>query len=147
MMKPSCTALVSAPRSAVVRPHVRWRSSAAALALNQSEVPKNSAMTMTATAARDWSVLIAGNSTWPRAFRFLGVLGGGCFLLPACLLLRRADLDWSEAQLLQLRLDPRPVADGDDPHFPRRHVEPRDPLDLAGIDVAQQARQPLVVVL
>ncbi len=51
-MKPSCTALVSVPTSAAFSPHARCRSSAAALALNQSEVPRNSATTMSATARR-----------------------------------------------------------------------------------------------
>src|SRR5258706_13425314 len=47
-MNPSCTAMVSAPRSGAPRFHARARSSNAAFALNQRDVPKNCANTMTA---------------------------------------------------------------------------------------------------
>src|SRR5215472_3077756 len=48
-MKPSCTALVSEPISEMLIPHARMRSGAALLALNQSDVPNNSATAIVAT--------------------------------------------------------------------------------------------------
>jgi hypothetical protein len=49
-MNPSCTALVNAPSWARSSPQARARSAAAALALNQSEPPSNSATTISTTA-------------------------------------------------------------------------------------------------
>ena len=49
-MKPSCTALVSAPTSATPIPQSRASWSATPLALNQSTVPSSSAMTIQAMA-------------------------------------------------------------------------------------------------
>ena len=69
-MKPSCTALVSRPRSAACRPQAAIRSAPAALAENHSEVPKSWATTITGRGRMEppgagWRVAGGRAGRWP----------------------------------------------------------------------------------